>query len=46
MVIQFWHDREAEQVSDPLPFNIHEQDRDAIRNNIIEAVIHTPDTIR
>ncbi|GAB1598816.1 importin-7-like isoform X2 [Argonauta hians] len=45
MVMQFWHDREAEQVSDPLPFNIHEQDRDAIRNNIIESVIHTPDTI-
>ncbi|WAR01862.1 IPO7-like protein [Mya arenaria] len=31
-------DREAENPGDPVPFNIHEQDRLTIRNNIIEAL--------
>ncbi|KAH3857509.1 hypothetical protein DPMN_100118, partial [Dreissena polymorpha] len=46
MCTQFWRDREAENPSDPVPFNIHEQDRLTIRNNIIEAVIHAPEPIR
>lgn len=46
MCTQFWHDREAENPGDPVPFNIHEQDRLTIRNNIIEAVIHAPEPIR
>ena len=46
MVNQFWQDREVENPSDPVPFNIHEQDRLAIRNNIVEAIIHAPDPIR
>lgn len=45
MIMQFWQDREAEEVNEPLPFNIHEQDRVVIRNNIIEAVIHSPDAV-
>ena len=44
--MRFWQDREAEEVNEPLPFNIHEQDRVVIRNNIIEAVIHSPDAVR
>ena len=35
-----------ENPSDPVPFNIHEQDRLAIRNNVVEAIIHAPDPIR
>ncbi|XP_052799947.1 importin-7-like isoform X2 [Mya arenaria] len=46
MCTQFWQDREAENPGDPVPFNIHEQDRLTIRNNIIEAVIHAPEPIR
>ena len=46
MISQFWQDREVENPSDPVPFNIHEQDRLAIRNNIVEAIIHAPDPIR
>lgn len=46
MCSQFWQDREAENPGDPVPFNIHEQDRLAIRNNIIEAVIQAPDPVR
>ncbi|KAK3603195.1 hypothetical protein CHS0354_036118, partial [Potamilus streckersoni] len=45
-VTQFWHEREAENPADPVPFSIHEQDRMAIRNNIVEAIIHAPDPVR
>ncbi|ESO95346.1 hypothetical protein LOTGIDRAFT_214997 [Lottia gigantea] len=46
MVTQFWADREAENPGDPVPFSIHEQDRAAIRENIIEAIIQAPELIR
>jgi len=46
MCTQFWQDREAENPGDPVPFNIHEQDRLTIRNNVIEAIIHAPEPIR
>ena len=46
MVMQFWEDREAAHPTDPVPFGIHEQDRQAIRDNIIEAVIGAPEPVR
>ncbi|KAK6191779.1 hypothetical protein SNE40_003377 [Patella caerulea] len=46
MVTQFWAEREAENPGDPVPFSIHEQDRAAIRENIIEAIIHAPELVR
>jgi len=46
MCTQFWQDREAENPGDAVPFNIHEQDRQYIRNHIIEAVIQAPEVIR
>ena len=46
MITQFWQEKEAENPSDPVPFNIHEQDRLAIRNTVVEAIIQAPDPIR
>ena len=46
MVCQFWEEREPLTPGDPVPFNIHEQDRQTVRDNIIEAVIQAPDPIR
>ena len=46
MVMQFWEDREAAHPTDPVPFGIHEQDRQTIRDNIIEAVIGAPEPVR
>lgn len=46
MVTQFWQDREAEKPGDPVPFSIHEHDRAAVRENVIEAIIHAPEPVR
>ncbi|XP_013398069.1 importin-7 [Lingula anatina] len=46
MIMQFWHEREAEFPGDPVPFNIHDNDKQPIRDNIVEAVIHASDPIR
>ncbi|XP_061173648.1 importin-7-like [Saccostrea echinata] len=46
MVTQFWQDREIEKPGDPVPFSIHEHDRAAVREHIIEAIIHAPDPVR
>ncbi len=46
MVSQFWEEREVAQPTDPIPFSVHEQDKQAIRENIVEAVIHAPDPVR
>ncbi|XP_022334260.1 importin-7-like isoform X2 [Crassostrea virginica] len=46
MVTQFWQDREADKPGDPVPFSIHEHDRAAVRENIIEAIIHAPEPVR
>lgn len=46
MVTQFWSEKEVENLADPVPFSIHEQDRQTIREHIIEAIIHAPDVIR
>jgi len=46
MLTQYWVEREPENVTDSVPFNIHEQDRQPIRDNIIEAIIHAPEPVR
>uniref|UniRef100_A0A4W3GXB4 Importin 8 n=1 Tax=Callorhinchus milii TaxID=7868 RepID=A0A4W3GXB4_CALMI len=46
MVTQYWPDREAPPGEAMLPFNIHENDRQQIRDNIVEGIIHSPDLIR
>ena len=46
MVSQFWQEREAENVTDPVPFSLHEQDKVQIRENIVEGVIQAPDPVR
>ena len=46
MISRFWEDREAQNPGDPVPFGIHEQDRAAIRENIVEAVISAPEPVR
>ncbi|XP_077868643.1 importin-7 isoform X2 [Saccoglossus kowalevskii] len=46
MVAQYWSEREAENVGDPVPFSIHEHDRAAIREHLIEALITAPELIR
>ncbi|BFZ04143.1 hypothetical protein BsWGS_07182 [Bradybaena similaris] len=46
MLTQYWTEREPEHVTDIIPFNVHEQDRQPIRDNIIEAIIHAPEPVR
>ncbi|XP_067907112.1 importin-8 isoform X4 [Heterodontus francisci] len=46
MVTQYWPDREASPGEAMLPFNIHENDRQQIRDNIVEGIIQSPDLIR
>lgn len=45
LVTQNWHERDNE-LGQPLPFSIHEQDRAMIRDSIVDAVVHAPDLIR
>lgn len=46
MVMQYWAEREPIEVGDPVPFSIHENDKNTIRNNIVEATIQAPEPIR
>ena len=46
MVTQFWEEREAANVTDPIPFSLHEQDKQTIRDHLVDAVIVAPDPIR
>jgi hypothetical protein len=46
MINQFWPERKAEKPNEILPFSMHETDKQTIRDNLIEAVIHSPDPIR
>ncbi|XP_057712393.1 importin-8 [Corythoichthys intestinalis] len=46
MISQYWQDREPSLGKVVFPFNIHENDRQQIRNNIVEGVIRCPDSIR
>jgi len=45
-VTQYWEEREAETPGAAVPFSIHEQDKVAIRENIVEAVIQAPLQVR
>lgn len=46
MMGQYWQDREPGPGDVVFPFNIHENDRQQIRDNVIEAIIQCPETIR
>lgn len=46
MVCQFWEQKEPATVTEPVPFFIHEQDKQVIRDNVVEAVITTPQPVR
>uniref|UniRef100_A0A8C4ZVN5 Importin N-terminal domain-containing protein n=1 Tax=Gadus morhua TaxID=8049 RepID=A0A8C4ZVN5_GADMO len=46
MVSQYWQDREPAPGQVTFPFNIHENDRQQIREHIVEAVIQSPESIR
>ena len=41
-----WQDREADTPGAPVPFAVHEQDRAVIRDNIVDAVVRSPDIIK
>ncbi|XP_072930858.1 importin-7 [Epargyreus clarus] len=40
-----WKEKDAED-GEPIPFNIHEQDRAMIRDIIVEAIVQAPEIIR
>uniref|UniRef100_A0A7N6AV76 Importin N-terminal domain-containing protein n=1 Tax=Anabas testudineus TaxID=64144 RepID=A0A7N6AV76_ANATE len=46
MVSQYWQDREPSLGEVIFPFNIHENDRQQIRDNIVEGIIRCPESIR
>ncbi|XP_032445972.1 importin-8 isoform X5 [Xiphophorus hellerii] len=46
MVSQYWQDREPSVGEVVFPFNIHENDRQQIRDHIVEAIIRCPESIR
>lgn len=46
MVTQYWQDREPAVGEIIFPFNIHENDRQQIREHIIEGIIRCPESIR
>lgn len=45
MITQYWPDRESAPGEIP-PYSIPEEDRHCIRENIVEAIIHSPELIR
>ena len=47
MITQCWRDRDAKNCVDgEMPFVISTEDKNLIRNNIIEAIVHSPELIR
>ena len=46
MVSQYWMDRKTDKPNELVPFCLHDSDKQTIRDNLIEAVIHSPDPIR
>ena len=45
MITQYWTDRDTAP-GDISPYTIPEEDRHCIRENIVEAIIHSPELIR
>ncbi|KAL4717791.1 hypothetical protein ACJJTC_000940 [Scirpophaga incertulas] len=45
LIASGWQEKEPEE-GEPIPFNIHEQDRAMIRDMIVDAIIQAPDIIR
>lgn len=45
MITQYWPDRESAP-GEIAPYSIPEEDRHCIRENIVEAIIHSPELIR
>ena len=47
MITQCWRDRDAKNCVDgEMPFVVSTEDKNLIRNNIIEAIVHSPELIR
>ncbi|CAF96737.1 unnamed protein product, partial [Tetraodon nigroviridis] len=46
MVSQYWQDREPSLGQAIFPFNIHENDRQQIREHIVEGIIRCPESVR
>ncbi|KAJ4939858.1 hypothetical protein JOQ06_029294 [Pogonophryne albipinna] len=46
MVSQYWQDREPSLGEVVFPFNIHENDRQQIRDHLVEGIIRCPESIR
>ena len=46
MVSQFWYEEKTEKPAETATFTLSEADKNTIRENLIEAVIHSPDPIR
>lgn len=46
MVSQYWQDREPSVGEVVFPFNIHENDRQQIRDHVVEGIIRCPESIR
>ncbi len=46
LINQFWLERKVDKPNEPMPFCLNESDRSTIRDNLIEAIIHSPDPIR
>jgi hypothetical protein len=45
-VLQYWVERKQEKPGDIVPFSINIADKQLIRDNLIESVIHSPEAIR
>ncbi|MBN3273221.1 IPO7 protein, partial [Polyodon spathula] len=46
MVTQYWHEGEGTGAGEVPGFTIPEEDRQCIRDNIVEAIMHSPELIR
>jgi len=46
MVMQYWVEHDEAKPSDPPAFIIHENDKQIIRDNLVEAVIAASNPIR
>lgn len=46
LINQFWLERRVDKPNEPMPYSLQDSDRNTIRDNLIEAVIHSPDPIR